>query len=184
MDSGEVTTLLRAWGAGDLSAADPLFSRVYDELRSLAQYHSRSHSGATVTPTALVNEAFLELVGDPKADWRDRAQFFAFTAVVMRRLMIAYARSRGADKRGGGVEPIAFDESIHALGASGVDAEDLDAALTALEQIDAAQAKIVELRFFGGLTVEETAEYLGISPRSVNRQWGMAKAWLADYLQT
>jgi RNA polymerase sigma factor (TIGR02999 family) len=183
LDPGEVTTLLRAWGAGDRSASESLFARVFDELHSLAQYHLRGRPDATLNPTALVNEAFLQLAADPIGDWRDRVQFFAFTAVVMRRLMVDYARNRSAQKRGGGFESIVFDESIHALQSSGVDAEALDAALTDLEKIDSVQARIVELRFFGGLSVEETAEHLGISPRSVVRHWGLAKAWLADRLK-
>jgi RNA polymerase sigma factor (TIGR02999 family) len=184
MVQGEVTTLLRAWGAGDQSVGDQLFQRIYQELRALAQHHLRGRPDATVSPTVLIHEAFLQLAADPKNDWRDRLQFFAFTATVMRRLMIGYARRRGAEKRGGGFESIVFDESIHALLDRGIDLAALDDALDALEKLDPVQGRIVELRFFGGLTVEEVAEHLGISPRTVIRQWGFAKAWLADRLRT
>ncbi|HLK68469.1 MAG TPA: ECF-type sigma factor [Bryobacteraceae bacterium] len=182
MDQGEVTALLRAWGSGDRSVGDQLFRSIYKELHTLAQYHLRGRPEATVSPTMLINEAFLQLAAEPKSDWRDRVQFFAFTATVMRRLMIGYARRRGAEKRGGGFESIVFDESIHALLNRGIDVEALDEALNALDRLDSTQARIVELRFFGGLSVEDTAEHLNMSPRSVIRHWGLAKAWLADHL--
>ncbi len=182
MDQVEVTALLRAWGSGDQSVTEQLFQRIYDELRLLAHHHLRSNPDGTVSPTVLIHEAFLQLAVQPKDDWRDRVQFFAFTSTVMRRSMIAYARRRGSEKRGSGFEAIAFDESIHALSDKGIDAVALDEALTSLEKLDTTQARIVELRFFGGLSVEETAEHLGISTRSVIRQWGLAKSWLADQL--
>ena len=182
MDNGEVTAFLRAWGAGDRSVGEELFQRIYGELHTLAQHHLRGRPEATISPTVLIHEAFLQLASDPKSDWRDRVQFFAFTATVMRRLMIAYARRRGAEKRGGGLESIVFDESIHALLDRGIDAVALDDALTSLEKVDPMQARVVELRFFGGLSVEETAEHLNLSTRTVIRQWGLAKAWLANHL--
>lgn len=182
MGNGEVTALLRAWGSGDQSVSDQLFHSIYDELRSLAESHLRARPDATISPTVLIHEAFLQLAADPRDDWRDRVQFFAFTATVMRRLMSAYARRRRAEKRGSGFEAVVFDESIHALLDHGVDAANLDDALTALEKLDPVQARIVELRFFGGLSVEETAEHMKMSTRSVIRQWGFAKAWLANQL--
>ncbi len=175
----DITTLLRAWGAGDESVADELFQSIYGQLRTLAQHHLRSNSAATLTPTVLINEAFLALAADPKSDWRDRVQFFAFTATVMRRLMSAYARRRAAGKRGAGVGAVLFDESAFPVFDRGLDVAKLDDALTALAQLDPNQARIVELRFFGGLSVAEVSVYLGVSERTVIRQWGLAKAWLA-----
>jgi RNA polymerase sigma-70 factor, ECF subfamily len=182
MVGGDVTTLLRAWGDGDKSVSDELFQAVYAQLRLLARHHLRSRPGVTLTPTALINEAFLELAGDPKNDWRDRVQFFAFTATVMRRLMSAHARRRNAAKRGANVAPVVFDESAYPVFDRGLDAAMLDDALTALEGLEPVQARVVELRFFGGLTVKEVAETMSLSERTVIRQWGLAKAWLAGEL--
>jgi RNA polymerase sigma factor (TIGR02999 family) len=179
---GDITVLLRAWGAGDESVSDELFRSIYGQLRALARHHLRSNPGATLTPTVLINEAFLELAADPKNDWRDRVQFFAFTATVMRRLMSAYARRRAAGKRGASVGAIPFEESAFPVFDRGLDVAKLDDALTALAQLDPNQARIVELRFFGGLSVEEVAGFLGVSERTVIRQWGLAKAWLATEL--
>lgn len=182
MEGGDVTALLRAWGDGDNSVKDELFQAIYAQLRILARHHLRSRPGVTLTPTVLINEAFLELAGDPKSDWRDRVQFFAFTATVMRRLMSAHARRRAAAKRGANVDPVAFDESAYPVFDRGLDAARLDDALTALEQLEPVQARVVELRFFGGLTVKEVAEILSLSDRTVIRQWGLAKVWLAAEL--
>ena len=182
MASEDITTLLRAWGSGDATVSDELFQTIYSQLRSLAKHHLRSRPGVTVTPTVLINEAFVALAADPKNDWRDRVQFFAFTATVMRRLMSAHARQRAAGKRGGGSGSAPFDESAYPVFDRGLDAAKLDDALTALEKLEPSQARIVELRFFGGLTVEEVATFLGVSERTVIRQWGLAKAWLAGEL--
>lgn len=182
MEGGDVTALLRAWGDGDNSVKDELFQAIYAQLRVLARHHLRSRPGVTLTPTVLINEAFLELAGDPKSDWRDRVQFFAFTATVMRRLMSAHARRRAAAKRGANVDPVAFDESAYPVFDRGLDAARLDDALTALEQLEPVQARVVELRFFGGLTVKEVAEILSLSDRTVIRHWGLAKVWLAAEL--
>ncbi len=182
MGGGDVTTLLRAWGAGDKSVSDELFESIYGQLRFLARHHLRSRPGVTLTPTVLINDAFLELAGDPRNDWRDRVQFFAFTATVMRRLMSAHSRRRSAAKRGANAEPIAFDESAYPVFDRGLDAATLDDALTALEELDPVQARVVELRFFGGLTVKEVAETMSLSERTVIRQWGLAKVWLASEL--
>lgn len=178
----DITTLLRAWGSGDESVSDELFRSIYGQLRTLARHHLRSNPGATLTPTVLINEAFLELAADPKGDWRDRVQFFAFTATVMRRLMSAHARRRAAGKRAANVGAVPFDESAFPVFDRGLDVAKLDDALTALAQLDPNQARIVELRFFGGLTVAEVSVYLGVSERTVIRQWGLAKAWLAKEL--
>ncbi len=177
-----ITVLLRAWGSGDQTVSDELFQSIYSQLRLLARHHLRSRPGVTLTPTALINEAFLELASDPRNDWRDRVQFFAFTATVMRRLMSAHARRRSAGKRGSNAVPVAFDEFAYPVFDRGMDAARLDDALTTLEKLDSVQARVVELRFFGGLSVEEVAKYLGVSERTVLRQWGLAKAWLAAEL--
>jgi RNA polymerase sigma-70 factor (ECF subfamily) len=182
MASEDITTLLRAWGSGDATVSEELFQTIYSQLRSLAKHHLRSRPGITITPTVLINEAFVALAADPKNDWRDRVQFFAFTATVMRRLMSAHARQRAAGKRGGGSGSAPFDESAYPVFDRGLDAAKLDDALTALEKLEPSQARIVELRFFGGLTVEEVATFLGVSERTVIRQWGLAKAWLAGEL--
>lgn len=180
MAAGDVTTLLRAWGDGDRSAGEQLFPLIYEELRRLAGRQGSFDADHTLHATALVHEAFIEFNQGLKSDWRDRAQFFAFAALVMRRLMVDYQRAKRADKRGGSMERIEFDEALHALLPATIDFEILDDALTRLAQLDQTQARVVEMRFFGGMTVVETAEYLGISVRTVNRQWGMAKVWLAD----
>jgi len=180
--AADITTLLRAWGAGDQTVSDELFQSIYGQLRTLAQRHLRSNPGATLTPTVLINEAFLELAADPKGDWRDRVQFFAFTATVMRRLMSADARRRAAGKRAASVGAVPFDEAAFPVFDRGLDVAKLDDALTALAQLDPNQARIVELRFFGGLSVAEVSVYLGVSERTVIRQWGLAKAWLATEL--
>lgn len=182
MFGANITVLLRAWGAGDESRSDELFDLIYCQLRTLARYHLRCNPGATVTPTVLINEAFLELAKDPKSDWRDRVQFFAFTATVMRRFMSAHARRRAAGKRAANVGAVPFDESAFPVFDRGLDVAKLDDALTALARLDPNQARIVELRFFGGLSVAEVAEYLGVSERTVIRQWGLAKVWLAREL--
>lgn len=180
---GEVTQLLQGWSSGDAGASEELFSRVYAELRAIATRHADKCAGGTITPTVLINEAFIQMAGGGKNAWRDRAQFFAFSATVMRRLMVTYARKRSAEKRGGGLEFIALNESVQALAEAGVEMTNLDEALTALASVDAMQAKIVELRFFGGLSCEETATTVNLSVRSVNRQWGLAKVWLSEWLR-
>lgn len=177
MADADITTQLRAWGAGDESVSDDLFQSIYGQLRILARHHLRSNPGATLTPTVLIHEAFLQLAKDPKSDWRDRVQFFAFTATVMRRLMSAQARRRAAGKRAANVA--VFDEAVFPAFDRGLDVAKLDDALTALAKLDPDQARIVELRFFGGLSVAESSEYLGVSERTIIRQWGLAKAWLA-----
>jgi RNA polymerase sigma factor (TIGR02999 family) len=182
MFSADITTMLRAWGSGDKSVSDELFQSIYSQLRILARHHLRGNSAATLTPTVLINEAFLELAADPKGDWRDRVQFFAFTATVMRRLMSAQARRRAAAKRGAGSGAVPFDEAAFPVFDRGLDVAKLDDALTELARLDPNQARIVELRFFGGLSVAEVAVYLGVSERTVIRQWGLAKAWLATEL--
>ena len=165
---------------GDLAAFVPA---IYDELRRLARHYMRNErSGHTLQTTALVNEAYLRLSDAEHVAIRDRSHFFAMAATMMRRILVDHARSRAADKRGGGVTYIALDERI-AERRPALDLLVLDDALTRLAALDPQQARIVELRFFSGLTVEETADALSVSPATVKRDWAIAKAWLYDALQ-
>lgn len=174
----EISRLLAAWSARDQAARDALVPIVYEELRRLAHHYMQGErAGHTLQTTALVHEAYLRLVHCDRMQWRDRAHFFAMAATLMRRILVDHARERGREKRGGGVvftdmhpEPIAS--------ASAVDALALDEALDCLAAMDRQQAHIVELRFFAGLTIEETAEALGLSPATVKREWTSARAWL------
>ena len=182
MKDQNVTELLRAWGLGSRAAGEEIFPIVYEELRRIASGQANGDPQATMRATALVNEAFVEFARNPVQDWRDRAQFFAFAATVMRRLMVDYWRRRRAAKRGGSSLPVVFDELVHTPAGAELDIEALDEALTHLATLDATQARIVEMRFFGGMSVPETAQYLNISERTVQREWGMAKAWLSSRL--
>ncbi|HRC84484.1 MAG TPA: sigma-70 family RNA polymerase sigma factor [Thermoanaerobaculia bacterium] len=175
-ESGEVTRLLRAWRDGDGQALERLVPLVYNDLRQLAAQRLRSSgSGLTLQPTALVHEAFLRLVGG-KVDWQSRAHFFAVASRTMRNVAVDYARRRQADKRGGGVVQVELSDETPAPAT--VDVVALDEALSRLEQLDARQARVVELRFFAGLSVEETAAVLECSPITVSRAWRTARAWL------
>jgi RNA polymerase sigma factor (TIGR02999 family) len=177
--AGEVTSLLRAWRDGDRAALDKLLPLIYDDLRQLAAQRLRgSASGATLQPTALVHEAFLRLVKG-QVDWQSRAHFFAVASKTMRNVAVDYARRRQADKRGGGAVLVDLAAGTEVPeGAAPVDVVALDKALSRLEQLDARQAKVVELRFFAGLSVEETATVLDCAPITVVRAWRSAKAWL------
>lgn len=181
MESDDITRLIRAWGAGEAGAGEALFPVLYNDLRRLARAHTTGEG--TLQATALVHESFLEFSKNQKADWRDRAQFFAFAATVMRRVMVDYWRERGAAKRGGATDRVLFDELVHTPTGEQLDVGALDAALTKLQAFDERKSRIVELRFFGGMSAEETAAYLGISERTVHREWGLAKAWLGSELQ-
>lgn len=177
--SQEVTQLLAAWGRGDRSAFDQLFPLVHAELRRIAQRQMRQERpGHTLQATALVNEAYLKLAGDQGLEWRDRAHFFAVCAQVMRHILIDHARSRGREKRGGGAIQVSLNDALIVADDHATDILDLDEALSALERLDPQKARVVELRYFAGLTVEETAEVLNSSPRTVRREWRRAKAWL------
>jgi RNA polymerase sigma-70 factor, ECF subfamily len=182
MDAGEtaeITTLLKAWSAGDAAALERLTPAVYAELRHRAhRYMSRERSGNTLQTTALVNEAFLRLLDAVGLDWKDRAHFFAVCAQTMRRILVDAARARASAKRGGGAQRVDL-ENIAAV-SSHRDREivAIDDALKQLATLDPRKAKVIELRFFGGLSVEETAEALKLSPQSVMRDWKLAKAWL------
>ena len=176
---GEVTALLLRWQEGDRSALDRLLPLVYDQLHHLADRQlRRERQGHTLQPTAVVHETYLRLVDQKRATWQSRAQFFAVAAGMMRRVLVDHARGRRAAKRGGLAPHLAIDEVDAGIDPPSVDLVDLDDALDKLGALDADQAKIVELRFFGGLTVEETAEVVGSSPATVKRDWHSAKAWL------
>jgi RNA polymerase sigma factor (TIGR02999 family) len=164
---------------GDPQALSALMPLVYDELRRLARgYLYREKAGQTIQPTALVHEAYLRLVDAKQQDWRTRAHFVAIAAISMRQILIERARARAAQKRGGERVRVTLDEELVEAPESTFDVLAVDQALTRLADIDAEQARIVELRFFGGLTIEESAQALGVSPATVKRHWTMARAWL------
>ena len=176
----DLTGLLRAWSAGDPAAADQLIPVVYEELRRQAsRYLSRERSDHTLQPTALVNEAYLRLAEQRRVRWQDRGQFFALAATVMRRLLVDHARQHGASKRGASVTiPIGDGEVLAFAPSPDVDVLALNDALTELAEIDPLRMRLIELRFFGGLTTEEAAEALGVSAATVTRGWRLARAWL------
>jgi RNA polymerase sigma factor (TIGR02999 family) len=175
----DVTQLLQAWSAGDERALDKLMPLVYRELHRLAQrYMAHEHPGHTLQATALVNEAYLRLVDAGKMNFQNRAHFFGVSAQVMRRILVDFARRQGSQKRGGEVERVSFEESLVVCGKRGADLVALDGALQALASIDPRRSRVVELRFFGGLSVEETAAVLRVSPETVMHDWKLAKAWL------
>jgi RNA polymerase sigma factor (TIGR02999 family) len=169
---------------GDRPSLDTLLPLVYDELRRLASHYLRGERpGQTLQPTALVHEAYLRLLKDRPDRWQNRAHFCAIAAHSMRQILIERARARDAQKRGGGAPRVTFDESLPVSAPDGqVDLLALDAALERLAALDADQARIVELRYFGGLTIEETADAMGISAATVKRHWAVARAWLAREL--
>jgi RNA polymerase sigma factor (TIGR02999 family) len=175
--------LLRAWGEGDRAALEELTPLVYSELHQIAhRYMQRQLPGQMLQTTALVNEAYLRLVNVEDVRWQDRTHFFAVSAQIMRRILVDSARAHLADKRGGRLPHVSLDESMDAAPQSSEDLAALDDALKALEKMDPRKARLVELRFFGGLTVEQTAEVLEISVPSVKRDWKLAKAWLTREL--
>lgn len=175
----EVTQLLIEWSSGEKAALDKLFPLVYSSLRQIARRHlNREREEHTLQPTALVHEAYLKLIDQDSVKWENRAHFFAIAAQAMRRILLDYARRRIADKRGSGATKISIDDIPEDSLLTDESLVALDEALRDLAEIDEEQSQIVELRYFGGLTVEETAEALGISPRTVHREWAMARAWL------
>ena len=177
--SQEVTQLLQAWRSGDQGALDKLMPLVYGELHRLAhRYMLREHGNNTLQTTAVVNEAYLRLNDAQHIEWKDRAHFFAISANLMRRILVEFARSRGRYKRGGDVRKVELDEALVLAPQRGADLVALDDALTALAAVDERKAKIIELRYFGGLSVEETAEVLHVGPDTVMRDWRLAKVWL------
>jgi len=182
LNEDEISRLLRAWSDGDKSALDGLTPIVYEELRHLAHhYMDRERPGHTLQTTALVNEAYMRLVDYKRMKWQDRAHFFAVAAQVMRRILVDHARRHNV-KRGAGVQHVVLDD-VAIVGADrtsdpGVDFVALDDALNALARLDSRKVQIIEMRFFGGLSVEETAEVLKVSPATVRRDWSIAKFWL------
>ena len=175
-----VTNLLKAWAAGNKQALADLVPMVYDELRRLAQRRISSEKpGLSLQPTALVNELYLRLVGSTGLSFSDRRQFFALAAQMMRRILVDAARARGTAKRGGAAEKMSFEEAYFAAPGRQREIMALDDALEVLAKVDPQKARAVELRFFGGLGIEETAEVMGITVHAVRRDWTMAQAWLA-----
>ena len=175
----EVTRLLLQLTDGDSSAVDELLPLIYNELRSLAsRYLRRERQGHTLQPTALVHEAYLRLVDQRRVQWQNRAHFMGVAAQIMRRILVDHARRQNAEKRGGDVGKLSLNEEIDVSGERAAELVALDDALNRLAELDPEKSRVVELRFFGGLSVEETAEVLGVSAPTVKRQWRMAKAWL------
>jgi RNA polymerase sigma factor (TIGR02999 family) len=175
----EITRLLVAWGQGDQTALERLMPLVYEELRRLARRHmNRQRPGHTLQTTALVNEAYLRLIDASQVQWQNRAHFFAVSAQLMRRILVDFARSRKSLKRGGEAQQVTLDDSLEVPSERGADLIALDDALNTLGVMNPRQSQIVELRYFGGLSEEEIAEALKISPRTVRRDWSLARAWL------
>jgi RNA polymerase sigma factor (TIGR02999 family) len=176
---GDVTVLLEQLAKGKEEVASKLIPLVYNELRRLAGgYMRRERNDHTLQPTALVHEAYLKLVEQRSVNWQSRAHFFGIAAQLMRRILVDHARGHLRDKRGGGVIPVPLDEALVFAPEQSSELVKLDQSLDRLAKFDPRQSKIVELRFFGGLTVEQTAEVLGISSKTVKRDWSVAKAWL------
>ena len=175
----EVTELLTAWSGGDKAALDKLMPLIHQELRRLAhRYMSRERPGHTMQTTALVNEAYLRLVNRDGVHWQNRAHFFAIASQLMRHILVDHARSHAYAKRGGGAQTISLDEAMVVSQERAAEVVALDDVLKELAKIDPQQSRIVELRFFGGLTIEETAVVLRLSPATIKREWSTAKAWL------
>jgi RNA polymerase sigma factor (TIGR02999 family) len=180
----EITQLLLAWNDGDGQALDRLMPLVHDALHQLAhQRMSRERPGHPLQTTALVNEAYLRLVDASRVRWQNRAHFFAVSAQLMRHILVDVARARRKLKRGGDVIQVSWDEALAVSSAPSADVIALDDAIKTMAAFDERKSRIVELRFFGGLSVEETAEVLQLSPRTVMRDWGLAKAWLLRELE-
>jgi RNA polymerase sigma factor (TIGR02999 family) len=181
--AGDVTLLLERLKSGDREAGERLMPLVYAELRRLAAAQMRFETpGHTLQPTALVHEAYLRMVRIREIDWHGRSHFYAVAAQIMRRILVDHARSRGAAKRGGPQAPLPLDEALAYAEAKSARLLDLDEALNRLEQLDPRKSKVVELRFFGGLNEDEIGAVLGISARTVKRDWSLARAWLAAEL--
>ena len=179
------TTLLLAWRQGNGAALDELIGLVYQELRRLAhRYLAGQRRGHTLETTALVHEAYLQLVNCQQVRWQDRSHFLAVSARLMRRILVDYARARNAEKRGGAVRQVTFDEGLQFAPSRSASLIVLDDLLDALARIDARKSKVVEMKFFGGLETDEVAEVLGVSPQTVLRDWKMAKVWLMREMTT
>jgi RNA polymerase sigma factor (TIGR02999 family) len=179
-----VTELLRNWSDGDKQAQETLFQIVYNELhRQAARYLRREHPGLSLQTTDLIHEAYLRLVDQQHIEWQNRLHFFAISARVMRHILVDHARSRQAAKRGGSNIRLPLEETLVVLPGPNLDLVALDEALNRLAEIDPQQSQVVELRFFSGLSVEETAEVMNVSERTVKRDWNVAKAWLRRELR-
>lgn len=177
--ANDLTRLLLDWSDGDKDALDKLMPVVYQELRRLARYYMRrERAGHTLQTSALVNEAYLRLIDYKRMNWQNRAHFFAVASQAMRRILVEHARARKVDKRGGGAQKVSLDEAAVVSAEQASELIALDDALTSLESLDERKARIVELRYIGGLSIEETAEVLDISAATVQREWRGAKAWL------
>lgn len=179
----QVTALLRAWSAGDRTALDRLVPLVHSELRRLARrYMGRERAGHTLETTALINEAYIRLVEAKAINWQNRAHFFGISARLMRQVLVDFARERGYKKRGGGEQRVPLDEALLIADTPDEDLIALDQALQALAEVDARKSRAIELRFFGGLSIEEAALVLEVSPETVKRDCRLAKAWLLRWL--
>ncbi|HVT91847.1 MAG TPA: sigma-70 family RNA polymerase sigma factor [Bryobacteraceae bacterium] len=175
----DITVLLVASSHGDRRATDQLMPLVYDELRRLAQsYLQRERPGHTLQGTALVHEAYLRLIDQKQVKWQNRAHFFGVASQMIRRILVDHARSHQTAKRGAGAQKLSLDDALGVAGATDLDLVALDDALNDLAKLDPGQSRIIELRFFGGLSIEETAEVMGQSTATVNREWSSARAWL------
>jgi RNA polymerase sigma-70 factor, ECF subfamily len=178
-NSEQITARLVAWGNGEQAALDDVIRAVYGELRRMASHYLRQEDpGHTLQPTALVHEAYLRLIDQTQVNWQNRAQFFGVAAQMMRRILVDHARGKHRDKRGGDAVKLPLDEAVNLSQGHAPDLLALDEALQELGALDARKSRVVELRFFGGLSVEETAEVLAVSPQTVLRDWKLAKAWL------
>lgn len=181
MTNHQVTELLRQWSDGDQQALEEVMPMIYDELHQLAhKYIRREDPGHILQTSALINEAYLRLAERPKVHWENRGHFLGIAARLMRQILVDEARKKKSDKRGGDAIRIPFDEAANVVGQQAANVISLDDALTRLEAIDTRQSEIVELRFFGGLSIQETAEVLKVSPGTVMRDWTFARAWLRN----
>jgi RNA polymerase sigma factor (TIGR02999 family) len=181
----DVTVLLDEWTRGDHGALDRLLPLVYAELRNIARRQLRhEREGHTLQPTALVHEAYVRLVDQRTVDWRNRAHFFGVASHIMRRILVDHARRQNANKRGDGIRPVSIEQAAHVAAAGEIDVLALDAALVSLARVDPGLARIVELRAFAGLTIEEAAHVLNTSVSTVKREWRAARAWLTRELDT
>jgi len=180
----EITEQLIAWSKGDAAALDKLIAAVYQELRRMADHYLRGErAGHSLQPTALVHEAYLRLIDQTKVEWQNRAHFFGVAAQMMRRILIDHAKTKHRVKRGGDAVKVSLDEGATITQERAAELVALDDALKILSELDERKGRIVELRYFGGLTVEETAQVLGVSDKTVMRDWNLAKAWLYQQLQ-
>jgi RNA polymerase sigma factor (TIGR02999 family) len=180
----EITERLIAWGAGDRAALDQLLPVVYQELRRMAgNYLRQENPGHTLQPTALVHEAWLRLIDQARVDWRNRAQFFGVAAQMMRRILVDYAKAKHREKRGGDAVKLSLDDVINLSRERAAELLALDDALDELMRVDERKSRVIELRYFGGFSVEETAQILGVSPETVMRDWKLAKAWLYQQIR-